>query len=65
MKIYKFRVKSYMIDCLKIGWFLDSGEVNCTQMAESAQVAFNDFDNPDFFEWAFEVAQWWEKSLDL
>lgn len=63
--IYKFRVKSHMIDCVRVGEFIDCGEVQCTQLAEEAQHAFNDYDNEDFFQWAFEVAEWWEKSFDL
>jgi len=63
--IYKFRVKSHMVDRVRAGEFIDCGEVQCTQLAEEAQHAFNDYDNEDFFQWAFEVAQWWEKSFDL
>jgi hypothetical protein len=48
--------------------FLDNcGEVNCTELAEAALVEFDagrwlDDDAPEeFFDWAVDVAEWFEK----
>ena len=52
--------------------FLSYGEINCTALGEDACQAFNaygsapHYDIPeDFFEWAFEVSQWYEQTLGV